>query len=202
MVGFQAHSLEDNTNALAAYLPNDRLFAAKNLDGTNLRKMLVGLGGELTRVDQIFQSIWDGTNILETIDPNYITAWESAVGIPNTYFTQTVSLTIEQRRQQILIQLQSLGVLTEQDFIDLAALLGYTITIQQGINVIYPPYSVPFIPIRNASDARFIMFVNGLGSAENYPAYSVPFLPQNPAAQLQTLFNILKPANTIIIYLF
>ncbi len=202
MAEFQAHSLEDNTSALAAYLPNDKLFAAKNIDGSNLRKMLKGLGGEMTRADQIFQSIWDGTNIVETTDPDYMSAWESAVGIPNTYFSQTTSLSIEDRRQQVLIQLRSLGVLTAQDFIDLAALLGYTITIQQGINVLYPPYSVPFIPITNERDARFIMFVNGLGTASAFPPYSVPFLPQNPGAQLQTLFNILKPTNTIIIYLF
>jgi len=202
MTEFQAHSLEDNASALAAYLPNDKLFASKNIDGTNLRKMLKGLGGEMTRVDQIFQSVWDGTNILETTDPDYMNAWEAAVGIPNTYFPQTTSLLIDDRRQQVLIQLRSLGVLTQQDFIDLAALLGYAITIQQGINMLYPPYSVPFIPMRNENDARFIMFVSGLGTVSAYPPYSVPFLPQNPGSQLQTLFNILKPANTIIIYLF
>lgn len=202
MNNFQAHSLLENVDALAQYLPNDKLFAAKNFDGTNLRKLLTGLGGELTQVDQIFQSVWDGTNILETTDLDYMAAWESAVGIPNTYFTQTTSLTLDERRQQVLIQLRSLGVLTEQDFIDLAALLGQTITIEHPVDMLYPPYSVPFIPYSSEREVRFIMIIKGLSfDMGAYPPYTPPFIPQNPASQLQILFNILKPANTIIIYL-
>lgn len=202
MVGFQAHTQQEHQQALAQYLPNDRLFLAKTIKETNLYKLLTGLSGEFQRVDAIFQSVWDGTNILNTQDPNYMALWEGMVGIPNSYFTQTTQLTLEERRQQVLIQLRSLGVLTAQDFINLAALLGQTITIQQGINLLYPPYAVPFFPWGSARQARFIMVVGGLNIDSNsYPPYTPPFLPQAPFSQLQDLFNILKPANTIIIYL-
>lgn len=202
MAGFEAHTLEQQTDAMARYLPNDKLFAAKNFSGTNLRKLLIGLNGEVARVDQIFQSVWDGTNILTTIDPDYMAAWEGAVGIPNTYFTETTSLTIEERRQQVLIQLRSLGVLTEQDFIDLALLLGQTITIQHAIDLLYPPYIPPFLPFGSAWEARFIMIVSGLYfDPSSYPPYTPPFFPLNPVSQIQILFDILKPANTIILYL-
>jgi len=202
MTGFLAHSLEENASTLAAYLPNDKLFAAKNLDGTNLRKLLKGLGGELTRVDQIFQSVWDGTNILETTDPNYMAAWEGAVGIPNTYFTETTSLTIEERRQQVLIQLRSLGVLTEQDFIDLAALLGITITIEHAIDYATFPMIFPIILLDRASQARFIMIVNAPASLNPFifpMTFPITF-SSTESNILETLFNILKPANTQIIF--
>lgn len=199
---FLAHSLEQEVDALAAYLPNDKLFAAKALENTNLRKLLQGLGGELTTLDQTIANTQLGFNILETQDLDFIAAWEAAVGIPNTYFPNTSSLDIEERRQQILIQLRSLGVLTEQNFIDLAALLGYNITIQHAIDLIYPPYIPPFIPFGRAEQARFVMIVKGLGGTiDDYPPYIPPFYPKNPGSQLQTLFNILKPAPTIIIYL-
>ena len=201
MPNFQAHTIEEHQQALGQYFLNDRLGTNKNITGSNLYKMFMGLAGEFQRVDALFQSVWDGTNILTTQDINYIELWEGAVGIPNFYFTQTTSLLLDDRRQQILIQLRSLGVLTKQDFIDLAALLGYTITIQQGIDVLYPPYSVPFIPMGNESQARFVMIVFGLGGLlTDYPPYDVPFIPSNPGSQLQILFNILKPSNTIILY--
>lgn len=202
MIEFQAHTLQENTDALAAYLPNDKLFAAKNFDGTNLRKLLVGIGGELTRVDQIFQSVWDGTNILNTTDPDYMSAWENAVGIPNTYFTQTTSLTIEERRKQILIQLRSLGVETAQDFIDLAALFGYVITISNGTNYGTFPMMFPFTFFANVIDARFTMIVNAPASLNPYAfplTFPLTFSPDQ-GNTLETLFNILKPANTKIIF--
>jgi len=201
MPNFQAHTVNEHQQALGQYFLNDRLATNKNIIGSNLYKMFMGLAGEFQRVDALFQSVWDGTNILTTQDINYIELWEGAVGIPNSYFTQTTSLSIDDRKQQILIQLKSLGVLTEQDFIDLAALLGYTITIQQGINALYPPYSVPHLPLGNEKEARFIMIINGLGGTlEDYPPYDVPHFPRNPGSQLQTLFNILKPSNIIILY--
>ncbi len=202
MIEFQAHTLEENTSALAAYLPNDKLFAAKNFDGTNLRKLLKGLGGELTRVDQIFQSVWDGTNILNTTDPNYMSAWEAAVGIPNTYFPQTTSLTIDERRQQVLIQLRSLGVLTAQDFIDLAALLGYVITISNDVEFGIFPLVLPFVLFGRESDVRFTMVVNAPTSLDPFVFPMVlPFtLSSDQGNILETLFNILKPANIQIIF--
>lgn len=200
MTQFQAHTLEQHQQALGQYFPNDRLFAAKNIKGKNLYKLLMGLSGELQRMDEIFQSVWDGTNILTTIDPNYMTLWEGFVGIPDTVFTQTTSLTINQRRQNVLIKLRSLGVLTEEDFIDLAALLGVSITIKHGIEVAYPPYTPPFIPI-SSYGARFVWIIQGPNlDMASYPPYSVPFIPSSPDSQLSELFQILKPANTILIF--
>lgn len=202
MTGFEAHTLEQETDAMARYLPNDKLFAAKNFDGTNLRKLLIGMNGEVTYVDQIFESVWSGTNILTTTDPDYMAAWEAAVGIPNTYFTQTTSLTIEQRRQQVLIQLRSLGVLTSQDFIDLAALFGYVITISNGIMYGTFPMMFPFTFFGSKTDARFTMVVNAPTSLDPFTfpmTFPITFSPDQGNI-LETLFNILKPANTQIIF--
>mgnify|MGYP003636960492 CR=1 FL=1 len=201
MSKFQAHTLEQHQQALAQYLPNDRLFAAKNIKGKNFYKLLTGLSGELQRVDAIFQSVWDGTNILTTQDVNYIKLWEGFVGIPNSVFTETSSLTLEDRRNNILIKLRSLGVLTAQDFIDLAALLGVVITITPGIEVAYPPYTPPFVPMKNSKAARFTWIIQGPDlDLASYPPYAVPFTPSAPASQLRGLFELLKPSMTTLIF--
>ncbi len=201
MAGFEAHTLQQQTDAMARYLPSDKLFATKNFDGTNLRKLLVGLNGEVVRVDQIFQSVWDGTNILTTTDTDYMSAWEAAVGIPNTYFAQTTSLTIEERRQQVLIQLRSLGVLTAQDFIDLAALLGVTITIIPGIDYGAFPLTFPIPFFATTTQARFTMIVNMPASLLGYTfPITFPLMFSSGNNIISTLFNILKPANTVIIF--
>tara|TARA_R110002126_G_scaffold264538_2_gene407689 strand:+ start:64 stop:678 length:615 start_codon:yes stop_codon:yes gene_type:complete len=201
MANFEAHTQQEHQLALGQYLPNDRLFAAKNYSDTNLFKLLTGIAGEFKRVDEIFQSVWDGTNILTTQDIQYIRLWEGALGIPDESFLQTESLSLDDRRNQVLIKLRSLGVLTEQDFKNLATLLGISINIVHGIDVLYPPYTAPFIPMANAKFARFTMIIQGPNlDISSYPPYSVPFIPVSVKSQLTTLFDIVKPAMVTIIY--
>lgn len=201
MSNFQAHTLEQHEQAISQYMPNDRLFQAKNVKGTNLYKLFLGLGGEFTRVDEIFQNVWDNTNILTTNDLEYIARWESAVGIPDSIFSDTDSLTLDERKNNILLKLRSLNCLTEQDFIDLAALLGQVITIKHGTEIAFPAYTLPFVPIRNSKTAKFIWIIQGEDlDVASYPAYSVPFTPSAPASQLRNLFEVLKPAMTTLIY--
>jgi hypothetical protein len=200
MVDFQAHTIEENQQVLGQYFLNDRTATNKNIVGSNLYKMFLGLAGEFKRVDDLFQSVWDGTNILTTNDPNYMALWEGAVGIPDDIFVGTSS-DIEERRKNVLLKLRSLNVLTEQDFIDLAAILGQSITIKHGIEVAYPPYTPPFIPIRNSKSARFIWIIQGENlDLASYPPYNVPFFPGSPSSQLSGLFEVLKPKMTTLIF--
>lgn len=200
MVDFQTHTVEEHQRALGQYFLNDRTATNKNIVGSNLYKMFFGLAGEFKRVDDLFQSVWDGTNILTTNDPNYMALWEGAVGIPDDIFTDT-SLTIEERRENVLLKLRSLNVLTEQDFIDLAAILGQSITIKHGIEVAFPPYTPPFIPIRNSKTARFIWIIQGENlDVASYPPYTPPFFPSFPSSQLRNLFEVLKPTMTTLIF--
>jgi len=201
MADFQSHTVEENQRALGQYFLNDRTATNKNIVGSNLYKMFLGLSGEFKRVDDLFQSVWDGTNILTTNDPEYMTLWEGAVGIPDDIFIDISSLTIEERRDNVLLKLRSLNVLTEQDFIDLALILGNVITIQHGVEISFPPYTPPFIPISNKKSARFIWIIQGEDLDESsYPAYTPPFFPTAPASQLRSLFEVLKPAMTTLIF--
>ena len=203
MLNFKAHTVEEHQQAIGQYFLNDITATNKNIVGSNLYKMFLGLAGEFKRVDELFQSVWDGTNILTTNDLNYIALWEGAVGLPDDCFEETSSLTLEERRSQILIKLTSLGVLTAQDFIDLAALFGYTVEINNGIDYGTFPMTFPFTFFNNPKQARFTMIVNmptELAPTSVFPM-TFPFtLSDGGGSILECLFKAVKPANTTIIF--
>lgn len=184
MQKFRAHTLQEHQLAIAQYLPNDKVFAAKNIKESNLYKILLSFSGEFKRLDEIFQSVWDGTNLLTTNDLEYIALWEGFVRIPDNIFTETTSLTLEERRSNILLKLRGLGVLTEQDFINLAAILGETIIITHGTDVQYPPYDVPFIPM-GPGGTPFVWLITGA----------------SVGSKIEPLFQELKPEMTILLFL-
>jgi uncharacterized protein YmfQ (DUF2313 family) len=203
MPDFQTHTLEQHQQALAQYAPNDRLFQAKNVKNTNLYKLFLGLGGEFTRVDEIFQNVWDNTNILTTNDADYISRWEDAVGIPDSIFLKTDSLPLSERKNNILLKLRSLNCLTEQDFIDLAAILGYTVEISNGINYGTFPLTFPFTFFSTTKQARFTMIVNvptSLAPTSVFPLVFPFTLSSGGGSIIERLFNELKPANTTVIF--
>jgi uncharacterized protein YmfQ (DUF2313 family) len=203
MTNFQSHTVEEHQRALGQYFLNDRTATNKNIIGSNLYKMFYGLAGEFKRVDDLFQSVWDGTNILTTTDVNYMSLWEGAVGIPDDVFVNTASLSIDERRSQVLIKLTSLGVLTEQDFIDLAALFGYVVEISNGIEYGTFPLTFPFTFFSTPKQARFTMIVNmptSLAPTSVFPLVFPFTFSDGGGSILELLFRKIKPANTTIVF--
>jgi uncharacterized protein YmfQ (DUF2313 family) len=195
---FTVHSQDENAQSLANFLPGGLLFEAKNIQGSNLRNFLFGLAAEFQRCEQLLSDTTTEYDIRTT--NNLISEWEQAVGIPDCCFTNTGS--IEERRANVLVKIASPGVSTAQDFIDLAAILGYTITIERLDEVeFYPPYDVPFTPIYGVPESRYVWIVVGDGVVANVPPYDVPFsLGDSTATLLQCVFNQLKSAQTLILY--
>ncbi len=138
MIPLKRFSITEYTNFLSAFLPQGRLWVAKNVEETKLRSLLIGFAGESKRVCDLFATY------LEQLDPNttddFVEEWESALGIPDNCIP--IADTIEERRDNIILKLTSLTLQTEQDLIDLAAKLGFTITITH-INGSFPPHTVP-----------------------------------------------------------
>lgn len=199
---FLAQTQENHRKALAQYYPSDTVFTAKNFEGTNLYKEIKAFSGEIKRLDDIFAYIWRGFCLLNTEDVAFVELWEQMLGIPDVFFTETTSLTLQKRIDNIVLKLSGLNAITEEDFVFLATLLGFDITIEHGIDNLYPPYNVPFIPMSNEDEARFIMIINGSGLVSTgFPPYNVPFIPQsNNSSGLIRLFESIKPSNIKIIY--
>jgi uncharacterized protein YmfQ (DUF2313 family) len=170
------HTLDEHADILADYLPNGYVFASKKINGTNLRKFLRGCAYLFKNAEGTLNEISGQYDIQTTVD--YIEEWEAHVGIPDDCFDTDVS--IEERRKQVLFKMASFNVQTEQDFIDMAANFGVTITIDNsvpfqtkfigaGIVLYVPPFDVPFIPGNEVS--TYICWTRKLIDAVTNPIF-------------------------------
>ena len=109
-------------DSLDHYMPNDRIFGRKSKSVSNIYKLLVGFAVEIARADSKNAVFRNDTDLLKTSE--LLLEWESAVGIPDDCFNVLEGLTVQERINQVLFKIRALGVATEQDFIDLALVIG------------------------------------------------------------------------------
>lgn len=194
---FRRHNQKKHADSLANFLPNDnRVFVNKFNDESELRKLLIGMAGELMRAESACVDFFNERDIATT--EKLIEEWERAVGIPDCCFPGTGSL--EERRTHAWIKF-AYGAQTTDDFERLGRILGVdNIQVKQQFeDTRYPPYDVPFIPV-NLPTSRFTVVVSGTGIVSTYPKYDVPFIPQPGSSIITCLFDKLKPANVKFIY--
>ncbi len=92
---------------------------------SNLAKLLTGLAEEFARIDarvELLINEMHPSTISDLIDE-----WEASLGLPDNCVT--FDLTITDRRDMIKGRLTATGGASQQYFIDLAASMGFTITI-------------------------------------------------------------------------
>jgi len=90
-----------------------------------LTALLDALAQELARVDVRADGLLDEADPRTTAE--LLADWERMAGLPDSCVTTTQ--TVSERRDALVARLTSLGGQSRQYFIDLAASLGYTITI-------------------------------------------------------------------------
>lgn len=187
------HTKEQHTQSLANYLPNGRAFVAKNINNTNLRKFLQGLGPEYKRFEENINAVSSEYDPRTTTD--FIDEWERSVGIPDDCFSGLG--TIEDRRLHVFLKLASLNISTEQDVLDLAEALGFTASITPGIESITFPVTFPIPMFNTVKDARFTIVIDITGGVEPevFPyTFPITFGSENGTI-LECLLNQLMPAN-------
>ena len=95
---FREHTSEQQAHSLAAYLPNGRFWTGKNKPTSNIRKLLKGVGGEFTRVEQKMNEILSECDIEQATV--LITEWEKLLGIPDGSIPLGATLAV--RRANVL----------------------------------------------------------------------------------------------------
>lgn len=185
--------------SLADYLPGGKVFASKNKQGSSLNKLLLGLATELMRADSYINTI------ASEHDPRttqlLISEWESAVGIPDSCFSNTVDLAT--RQQQVVLKL-SMAIQSAPSFIALANALGYRCTIEPGAYHGSFTFVFPMTFYPNAKTAHFTMIVH-LSSNLNPSLFNFTFPFTFGTRQgniIECLFNKLKPANVTVTYVY
>lgn len=189
---FKRHSLESHAQALANFLPSGDLYRAKNVRDSVFRMLLRGLAHCNQDAESLLCTFDSELDIATTTA--FLEAWEETVGIPDECFDRNVSVDI--RRQQVLIKLASLGVQTEEDFVNLAAIYGVEIVIHPGIIHGAFPFEFPIIFFDSLKEARFTMLVfYEIAQAYTFP-YTFPLIFGGLEIPiLECLFRKLVPAN-------
>jgi uncharacterized protein YmfQ (DUF2313 family) len=187
---------QKQAQTLANYLPSGKIFAAKNIIGTNIRKLLLGFATEISKVDSLI-ALFRRDTIPDTTQ-NYLDEWESALAIPDSCLKGDG--TDDQRRIGVLIKLAGYGLQTAQDFVDLAAKFEITITAEGGANRgIYG--KTPTISFGSDKEARFTLVIVPLDNIGEAFEYTFPFtFGTQDLATLECLFERFKPANVNLLY--
>lgn len=129
---FNNFSEDQQTDSLAQYNPDGKLFLAKRDVLKNYFKLLRGLSQELIRAQDLLVLYTD--EILPDLTVQFLSEWESVVGIPDGCFDGTG--TDDDRRKKILAKLNS-GVQTNADFVQtIATAFGIEVTIFAGADVV------------------------------------------------------------------
>jgi len=119
-----AHSAEEYASLLKNLLPPGIAFPRE--PGTNIEQVLLGCAVELARMEARADTLAVEVNPLDTNE--LLTDWERAAGLPDKC-SGALETTIQGRRAALIAKLTSTGGQSEAYFIDVAASLGYTITI-------------------------------------------------------------------------
>ncbi len=190
-------TVEEQTNILARYLPNDRIYIGKYIEDNPMRKILIGLAAVWLDYREILDLLfdeWDPQNTSIFLDE-----WEKSVGIPDDCFD--IAATDDERRVNILLKLTSLNATTAKQFEAVAAILGITVTVTSGLAFSTLPLILPFL-LLSAEEAAYTIVVTLDASLEpeGFPL-TLPFTLTSPFPDiLECLFNKLKPVNTQIIF--
>lgn len=116
---------DEYAEQLLALLPQGKAWP-RNED-TKLRRLMRGIGGEFSRVDQ------RADDLLREVMPSTTVAllrtWEEAAGLPDTCVA--TGQTLQERRSALLARLTSSGGQSRPFFVALALYLGFSITITE-----------------------------------------------------------------------
>lgn len=188
-----SHTLDQHADALAAYYPGGKIFAAKGVDGSTFRNMLLGLSQEAVRSEGYVKALQD--DFIPGQGDTFIDEWERVLAIPDSCFSGTGPLA--ERWRDALIKLASLGVQTVEDFQDLTDKFGITSTVIPG-NDYYNAPGFPFVITEE--DSRYYIVVEFVNPNPGFP-YTFPFtFGTEVIATLQCLYQNLKPANCEVLF--
>lgn len=193
---FQDKTLTEVVNSLAAFLPNDDLFRAKNIKDTNLRLFLEGLAPEILRFENTINAVVTNFDINQTID--FLPEFEAMFGLPDDCSTSVG--TVEERRERIILRIAAQGASTQADFEALGQKFGVQLTVSPGgVHAVFP-IKFPWLFVDSIKTAKFTLLVTTQGNQDGIFPVTFPW-PFGVNFEIKCLFSKLIPANTQLIFI-
>lgn len=182
---------------LAALLPHG--VAWRSEDGSTMDDLIGAMAEEFARVDGRADDLHDEADPRTTVE--LLADWERIAGLPDTCLAGATQ-TMQERRAALVGRLTARGGQSRQFFIDLAASLGYTVTITEfrpfraGISTAGDALTNGdwiFAWRVNAPETTIVSFRAGL-SAAGEP------LRTWGSTRLECAIERLAPAHTIVLF--
>lgn len=149
-----------------------------------LTKLLDALAAELARIDSRFDAL------IDEADPRTISEmvadWEAALDLPDACEIDPVTQTDAERRNAVVGKYTGIGGASRQYFIDLAAALGFAITIEDTVTAHHWEIKVPGI------EAQRLSVGTGAGHQVGEPLRT-----WGPERLLECTFLRVRPAHTV-----
>lgn len=201
----QVYTAGDYTSQLLELLPKGPAWTRRI--GTNIWKLLSGAAEELARLHSLARFL------LEEVTPSQTTGsldeWEVELGLPEACVT-TPATDDASRRREIFRKANSLGGCSPAYFEELAAVLGFTITVDEYFRLAQPFKAGQAV----AGDAltqgpwlftwRVQALVPESGISEFTAGNGTAGTPLRwwGLEELECLFEELKPAHTLIVFTY
>lgn len=189
---------DEQATILAGYLPNDPLWDDKNVEASELRKILLGLASQWLDARETVNTVCREYDPATTTQ--LLSEWETTVGIPDGCF-RTTGVSLEKRRQQVLLKLAGINVTTAKQFENIAQILGVSITVEAAKDSYSTTFEMTFpIVLLSESESIFTIIVTVYDITEGFP-YTFPLsLSDGIISLLRCLFNKLKPSHTLLYF--
>jgi len=197
---FETKTQEQQTDALAQYLPSGKAWLAKAIPTSTLRKMLLGLAGEFVRVQEKLNEV--ATEYYPDETTKLLSEWESALGIPDDCIP--IAPDIEERRKNILIKFNASFTGTKADYEYLGELMGYDIEVIAAVDYSAWPWTWSHLWLGGDDTAPFRMVIKApLITAPSVWPWTWPHAWGDDALKsLRCLFEKIKPANITIHWVY
>jgi len=187
---------DNNLESIIKYFRSDKLFIAKNKNGSNLRKLIIALSREIERFENKLQEVWNGYDFLN--DENMLDRWEKALGIPDDCIK--LSDDNKKRGENIILKLSCLGASTASDFELIASLMGFEIEVLDGKTALTFPYEFPIL--FSKQDYKFTTVININSNYNSGFPYTFPIeFIEDESYRLKCLFKKLMPSNIVYRYI-
>lgn len=120
---FEPNTPYNATQALANLMPKGLVFEAKNINDSELRKLLIALSKEFSRAEAAMYVL--ASQFIPTLTVRFLQQWEEFLGIPDSCLLS--DLPDLQRQKDIVLKFGLLNLFTKEDYYAVAELLGVEI---------------------------------------------------------------------------
>ncbi len=193
---FKTSTQAQTAQQLADSIPQGRAWAAKNVDGSNCRKLINSLAVAHNSVQQQVELLADEFQILQSVE--LLTDWEGSVGLPGECLG--TAETLVERREKVINRLRKQPIVSLSDFQtyldELFPDLGLIVI--PGSEYFTLEYDLP-VPLLGDVDEKFILVIT-IPVSGNELEYDLEIDLEGgtDVSSLECILQKIAPANVLV----